>query len=147
MNLIRFSPRSFTPWFDDFDRLFENGLRPSSREPRSGAWTPGVDIVENEKEIVLRADLPGVDEKDIDVQVEDGTLTLKAERKFEKESKDGDYHRVERAYGSFHRSFSLPENVDADNVAATYKKGVLAVTLPKVETKAKVKKVQVVDVK
>jgi len=147
MNLIRFSPRSFTPWFDDFDRFFENGLRPSSREPHSGVWTPGVDIVENEKEIILRADLPGVDEKDIDVQVEEGTLTLKAERKFEKETKEGDYHRVERAYGSFHRSFSLPENVDADGVAATYKKGVLAVTLPKVETKAKVKKVQVVDVK
>jgi HSP20 family protein len=147
MNLIRFSPRSFTPWFEDFDRFFENGLLPSAREPRSGVWSPGVDIVENEKQIVLRADLPGVDEKNIDIQVEDGTLTLKAERKFEKETKEGDYHRVERAYGSFHRSFSLPENADADHIAAAYKKGVLEVTIPKVETKAKAKKVQVVDVK
>ena len=145
MNLIRFSPRSFTPWFDDFDRFLENV--PSSREPRSGVWAPGVDIVENEKQIVLRADLPGVDEKNIDIQVEDGTLTMKAERKFEKETKDGEYRRVERAYGSFHRSFALPENVDAERVAAAYNKGVLEVTIPKVEAKAKAKKVQVVDVK
>jgi HSP20 family protein len=91
-------------------------------------------------------DLPGIEEKDIDIQVEDGTLTLKAERKFEKETKDGNYHRVERAYGSFERSFSLPENVDGDNIAAAYNKGVLEVTLPKVEVQAKAKKVKVVDV-
>ncbi len=147
MNLIRFSPRSFTPWFDDFDRFVEAGMTPSTREPGTGSWSPGVDIVENEKQIVLRADLPGVDEKNIDVQVEDGTLSLKAERKFEKETKEGNYHRVERAYGSFHRSFALPENVDTDNIAAAYNKGVLELTIPKVEAKAKAKKVQVVDVK
>ena len=147
MNLIRFSPRSFTPWFEDFDRFFEAGTVPSTREPGSGPWSPGVDIVENEKQIVLRADLPGVDEKNIDVQVEDGTLSLKAERKFEKETKEGNYHRVERAYGSFHRSFALPENVDTDHIVAAYNKGVLELTIPKVEAKAKAKKVQVVDVK
>jgi HSP20 family protein len=146
MSLIRFSPRTLTPWFEDFDRVFGNGATPSWREPRTDSWSPGVDIVENEKAILLRVDLPGIEEKDIDVQVEEGTLTLKAERKFEKETKEGNYHRVERAYGSFERSFSLPENVDGDNIAAAYNKGVLEVTLPKVEVQAKVKKVKVVDV-
>jgi HSP20 family protein len=146
MSLIRFSPRTLTPWFEDFDRVFGSASAPSWREPGTGAWTPGVDIVENEKSILLRVDLPGIEEKDIDIQVADGTLTLKAERKFEKETKDGNYHRVERAYGSFERSFSLPENVDGDNIAAAYNKGVLEVTLPKVEVQAKVKKVKVVDV-
>jgi len=146
MSLIRFSPRTLTPWFEDFDRVFGSGVAPSWRDPHTGAWSPGVDIVENEKAILLRVDLPGIEEKDIDIQVEDGTLTLKAERKFEKETKDGNYHRVERAYGSFERSFSLPENVDGDNIAAAYNKGVLEVTLPKVEVQAKAKKVKVVDV-
>jgi len=143
MNLIKFSPRGFNPWFDDFDRFFEGGLMPTQRGSRTGAWSPGVDIVEDEKNVILKTDLPGVEEKDIDIQVENGMLTLKAERKFEDETTEGNYHRVERAYGSFHRSFSLPETVDADKIAASYKKGVLEVTLPKVEVKAQVKKVPV----
>ena len=134
MSLIRYNPRGMTPWFD-FDRLFEDlepgfGLTRSSGEK---AWSPAVDIYEDEKEIVIKADLPEVKEEDIDVRVDDGQMTIKAERKFENEEKKDNYHRVERRYGSFARSFALPETVDAENIAAKYDKGVLKVTLPKTE--------------
>ena len=145
MNLIKFSPRTLTPWFDDFDRFFASGSLPSWRGPHTGSWSPGVDIVENEKNVLLRVDLPGVDQENIDIQMEDGVMTLKAERKFDKETQDGNYQRVERGYGLFERSFSLPENVDGDNISAAYNMGVLDVTLPKVKVKSK--KVKVVAVK
>jgi HSP20 family protein len=96
-------------------------------------WTPNVDIKETENEIVLHADVPGIDEKDIDIKLEDGTLTLKGERKFEQEKKGEGYHRIERGYGSFVRCFSVPDSVDSEHVKAAYKSGVLTVTLPKKE--------------
>jgi HSP20 family protein len=133
MSLIRYNPRTMTPWFD-FDRFFED-FNPGfvTRQAGEKAWQPAVDIFEDEKEIVIKADLPDVKEQDIDVHVEDGQLTLKGERKFEHEEKKENYHRVERRYGSFQRTFGLPENVDAEKIAAKYDKGVLKVTLPKVE--------------
>jgi HSP20 family protein len=135
MSLIRYNPRTLTPWFDfDFERFFGPAL-PVRRELR--AWSPAVDVYEDEKQIVVKADLPDMDEKDIDIHVEDGYLTLKGERKYEKETKEENYHRMERSFGSFTRSFALPENVDQDKINASYKKGVLEVTLPKVEAKPK----------
>lgn len=137
MSLVRYNPRGLTPWFDfDIDRFFSDWpLARTSREPR--LWSPAVDVYEDEKSIVVKADLPDMDEKALDIHVEDGILTLKGERKFEKESKEKNFHRVERSYGSFSRSFALPEDVEHDRIAATYKNGVLEVTVPKAAQKPK----------
>jgi HSP20 family protein len=134
------------PWFGDTDRWLDDFFRVPAARAKGGnsSFYPSVDIAEDDKKIVLKTDLPGVEEKDIEVTVDDGTLTLSGERKFEKETKEENFHRVERRFGSFSRSFALPENVDADNVSASYKKGVLEVTLPKTESKEK--KVKVVAV-
>jgi HSP20 family protein len=133
MTLTRYNP--FTN--DDFStplRLFNDSVnRIFSDAATTRPWTPSVDIKESADEIVLRADLPGVDEKDIDIKVEDGTLTLKGERKFEHEKEGEGYHRIERSYGSFVRCFALPESVSPEKVQANYKHGVLTVTLPKKE--------------
>jgi HSP20 family protein len=143
MNLIRYNPfreleemtRSWSLLPDVFTRFFEEPLavRP---------WSPSVDIEEKDNEIVVKADIPGVSEKDLEVRLENNTLTLKGERKFEKEDKQQGYHRIERGYGSFVRSFALPAAVDADKVQAHYKDGVLTVTLPKTEA-AKARKVKI----
>jgi HSP20 family protein len=95
------------------------------------AWTPAVDMREEKDEIVVKADLPGLDDKDIQVTVQDGTLTIRGERKEEKEEKGEEYYYAERAYGAFVRSLPLPAGVEADKVKATFKKGVLEVHLPK----------------
>ncbi len=97
-------------------------------------WSPLVDITEDEKEFLLKAELPGVKREEVKVTVEDGVLMLSGERRFEKEEKDKKYHRIERAYGSFVRSFTLPEETPADKVAAEFKDGVLLVHLPKTAT-------------
>ena len=103
-----------------------------------------MDIEESEKEITLKADLPDVDEKDLSIEVEDDVLTLQAERKFDKETKKENFHRIERAYGSFHRRFALPDSVDVDKIKAAYDKGVLKVTLPKLpEKQPKVRQIRV----
>ncbi|MEX2303178.1 MAG: Hsp20/alpha crystallin family protein [Bryobacterales bacterium] len=137
MSLIRYNPRGLTPWFDfDIDRFFSDWPAvPAQREAR--AWAPAVDVFEDENRIVLKADLPDMDEKAVDIQVEDGMLTIKGERKFENETKDKNFHRVERRYGSFSRSFALPEGVDEEKISANYTKGVLEVTVPKTAKKAK----------
>src|SRR6185436_18325369 len=97
----------------------------------NGRWVPAVDIFENDKqELVLKAELPDMKREDIQVVFENSTLTLKGERKFESDIKEEKFHRVERAYGAFSRSFSLPPTVDATRIAAEYKNGVLTVTLP-----------------
>ena len=134
MSLIKHSPRGMTPWFG-FDRLFEDFDRPQGMAPfgDKGAWAPAVDIYEDETAITLKAELPDMDEKDLDVRVEDGHLMIKGERKFENEEKKENFHRIERRYGSFERTFALPDTVDADNVTANYDKGVLKVVAPKVE--------------
>jgi HSP20 family protein len=115
-------------------RMLEDTLNRFFSEPASSRpWTPAVDIRETENELVLKADLPEMKLEDLDIRLENGTLTLKGERKFEKKEEDRGYHRIERSYGSFVRAFSLPEYVDAEKVAADYKDGVLTVTIPKKE--------------
>lgn len=115
-----------------FDRFFEDfGLRPLSWAGEYGAFQPKVDVAETESEIQVSAELPGLEEKDIEVSLGDGTLTLKGERRWESEDKGKDYHRREQAYGSFHRVIPLPAEVDADKANASFKNGVLTVTLPK----------------
>jgi HSP20 family protein len=96
-------------------------------------WTPSVDIIEDEKEWLVKADLPEVKKEDVKVTVENGVLTITGERKFEKEEKDKKYHRIERSYGNFLRSFTLPDGADGSKVAAEFKDGVLKVHLPKSE--------------
>jgi HSP20 family protein len=130
---------------DAFSNLrgFEDAVTRWMSEPRAARpWSPAVDVIETENDLVLKADLPDVDLKDIDVRVENQTLTLKGDRKFESEPKNGGYHRIERNYGTFMRSFTLPSSVENDKVSADYKNGVLTVTLPKKEA-AKPKQVKV----
>jgi HSP20 family protein len=98
-----------------------------------GSWTPAVDIYETDEKVILKADLPGIDQKDIDLRIEDNTLILRGERKFDKEKSQEDFHRIERAYGAFHRTFRLPGSVDQGQVLATHKDGVLEVVLTKRE--------------
>ena len=107
------------------------------------AWNPSVDIFENDNEVVVKAELPGMDAKDIDVRLENNVLTLKGVRQFEKEAKEENYHRIEREYGSFTRSFALPTAVNGETVKAEYKDGILKIVLPKKEeTKPKPIKVE-----
>jgi HSP20 family protein len=129
-----------------FARLF--GFAPattmsSSREALTVAqWAPSVDISEDDKEWLVQADLPQVKKEDVKVTVENGVLTITGERRFEKEEKDKKYHRIERSYGDFLRSFTLPEGADGSKVSAEFKDGVLKVHLPKSE-KAQTKSVEV----
>ena len=115
------------------------------RRPEEGlarTWEPAVDVYETDKEFVLKAELPGVDPKDVEVRVEDSTLYLKGERKFEKETKEENYHRVERSYGTFTRSFSLPHTINTEQIHADYRNGVLTIRLPKRE-EAKPKQIKI----
>jgi len=119
---------------DRMNRLFEDIVsspRTEDSEIIQSTWSPAVDIYETENELVLTAELPGVDEKDVEIKIEDNTLTLKGERKFEKETREETYHRIERAYGSFYRSFSLPNYIDQDKISAEYENGLLKVHMPK----------------
>ena len=133
MTLTRYNPFDLNEFSAPL-RVFNDSVsRMFSDTDSTRPWTPNVDIKETENEIVLHADVPGIDEKDIDIKLEDGTLTLKGERKFEQEKKGEGYHRIERGYGSFVRCFSVPDSVDPEHVKAAYKNGVLSVTLPKKE--------------
>lgn len=142
MSLIRYTP---LPEQEDFPaglRLFQDTVSRLLSEPSSRPWSPAVDIFETENELVLKADVPQMELKDIDLQLENGTLTLRGERRFEQEQNGRGYHRLERGYGSFVRAFTLPDTVDADKVKAEYKGGVLTVTLSKKEV-AKPKTIRV----
>jgi HSP20 family protein len=148
MAIIKYAPFSDLEHFPGL-RSFEDTMNRLFSEPNGAGrpWMPAVDIWENETELVLKADIPDVKFEDIHVDLENGTLTLRGERKFEKavgtEGKaKGGYHRVERAYGAFERSFTVPETVDPEHVKADYKNGVLTVTLPKKES-AKPRKINV----
>ncbi len=124
-------------------RIFEDSITRLMNEPRTGRpWSPAVDILETEDALVLKADLPDVDINDIDVRVENNTLSLRGHRKFEKEEASKGWHRIERSYGDFTRSFSVPSSVDTEKVAADYKNGVLTISLPKKEA-AKPRQVKV----
>jgi HSP20 family protein len=136
MAIVRWEPfRDLVTAQRDFDRLFRGAFSAQSGETElsTRSWAPPVDIYETEDAIVLKAELPGVDPKDVEVRVEDNTLYLKGERKFEKEVKEQNYHRVERSYGSFARSFSLPNSISTDQVKAEFKDGLLTLTMPKRE--------------
>ena len=115
-------------------RLFEDAFSRLLNEPQANRpWTPAVDIYESENELVLKADLPDVESKDIDVRVENQTLTIAGERKFDRQDAVKGYHRIERSYGRFVRSFAVPNTFDTDHINAAFKNGVLSVTLPKKE--------------
>ena len=136
MPIVRWEPfRDLVSAQRDFGRLFREAFSSQLGETElsTRSWAPPVDIYETEDAIVLRAELPGVDAKDVEVRVEDNTLYLKGERKFEREVKEENYHRVERSYGSFSRSFSLPNSIEPEKVTAEYKDGQLVLTLPKRE--------------
>jgi HSP20 family protein len=116
------------------DSLFDNFFRGFDLEPfesRAGGFSPKVDVFENDREITVSAELPGMDEKDIDVSLQDHVLTIKGEKKEEKEDKGKDYCRMERSYGSFVRTIPLPVEVETDKIEARFRKGVLSITLPK----------------
>jgi HSP20 family protein len=132
MALLHYKPFNYEDELPAGIRLFQDSVA-RLFDPAARPWTPTVDILENENDIVLKADVPGIDLKDIDIRLENGTLTLKGERKFENTENGKGYHRVERSYGSFARTFALPESVDPEKVKADYKGGVLTVTLGKKE--------------
>jgi len=136
MAIVRWEPfRDLLTTQREFDRLFREAFSPMAGETEvsTRSWAPPVDIYETEDAIVLKAELPGIDPKDVEVRVEDNTLYLKGERNYEKEVKEQNYHRVERSYGSFARSFSLPNSINAEKVKAEYKDGLLTLTMPKRE--------------
>jgi HSP20 family protein len=147
MPVIQYNP--FTTELENVPaglRLFQDSISRLFSEPASRPWTPAVDIFETENELVLKADIPDVDAKHVGIQVENGTLTLKGERKFEQEKNGKGFHRIERSYGAFVRAFSLPETVDAEKVKADYKNGVLTITIAKKEVaKPRTINVQVSD--
>ena len=142
----RFRPfeSDFPFWPERLDRVFDRALRTWFEEDRLDrcVWYPAVDVSENESEVTIRADLPEVEAKDLNLEIHDGQLTLKGERKSEKEEKKEHYYHVERRFGSFQRTFTLPAGVDTDKVAADYEKGVLTVHVPKSEA-AKPKQIKV----
>ncbi|MGA7110517.1 MAG: Hsp20/alpha crystallin family protein [Terracidiphilus sp.] len=112
----------------------------------TASFVPAVDVYEDTEKVVLKLEVPGIEEKDLDVRVENHTLTVKGERKFEKEEKEENFHRIERRYGSFYRAFTLPSTVDTENVGATYNAGVLKLELKKkAEAQPKQIKVNVGD--
>jgi len=131
--------------YDPFQglRLFEDAVTRLMSEPSAGRpWAPAVDILETEDAITLKADVPDVNINDLDIRVENNTLTVKGHRKFEKNDNVKGWHRIERSYGEFVRSFALPNTVDTEKVAADYKNGVLSISLPKKEA-AKPRQVKV----
>ncbi len=149
MTIFRWEPfRELLESQQHFNRLFSETLQRGlgDEDLASRSWAPPVDVYETDQNLVLRAELPGIDPKDVEARVEDNTLYLKGERKLENEGKNGNYHRVERAYGTFVRSFSLPGSIDPNRVAAEYKDGILTLTLPKRE-EAKPRTIQISVIK
>jgi len=146
MSMTRWEPfRGLNTLQEQVNRLFEDSVtRTRSGQAELASWAPAVDIFETENELVVKADLPDVREKEIDVRVENNTLTIRGERKFNNEVHEDNYLRVERAYGTFTRSFSLPNTVNTEGIQAEYRNGVLSVRLPKrEETKPKQIKISV----
>ena len=141
MSIVRYDPfRDLRTLQEEVNRLFSTNLTRAFGDEgiARGAWAPSVDIYENKDQIVLEAELPGMKQDDFDLSIENNVITLRGERKFEKTDEGDNYHRVERSYGSFTRSFTLPQTVSAEGATAEYNNGVLRVTLPKrEETKAR----------
>jgi HSP20 family protein len=134
MNIVRWDPfRDQITLRESMNRLFEETFGPimEKSEQKGGSWNPSVDIYETHDEMILAAEIPGLDEKDIAIQIEDNTLSIKGERQFAKETKEENYRRIERSYGSFCRSFSLPGHIDQEKIKADHENGVLKITMPK----------------
>jgi HSP20 family protein len=143
--LTRWEPfREFSTLQDRMNRLFRESFQDAGRDESltTSTFAPAVDVYEDEHKVTLKIEVPGIDEKDIDVEIENNTLTVHGERKIEKEEKEENYRRVERQYGSFTRTFTLPQTMDTDSVSANYDKGVLKITLPK-KAEAKPKQIKV----
>lgn len=141
MTVTRYDPfRDLRNLQEEVNRLFTGNLGRTFDDEgiARGSWNPSVDIYENKDQIVLEAELPGMNREDFELTVENNVITLRGERRFEKKEDTENYHRVERAYGSFTRSFTLPNTVTGEGATADYRNGVLRVTLPKrEETKAR----------
>ncbi len=146
MNLVKWNPmREMETLHNRINRLFDGSFFPTfslDEDMSLGNWRPVVDVYENEDTIVVKAELPGVDKKDIKVDLKDGVLTLSGERSHEKEVKEENYYRKERAFGRFHRSFTVGAEIDPDKIKAEFKDGVLKVEIPRPEEK-KPKKITV----
>ncbi len=148
MNIMRWTPFRDLVAREKMNRIFEDAFtsRGEEKDTTASNWTPSVDIHENESELVLSAEVPGIEDKDIEIEIENNTLSIQGERKIENETKEENYHRIERSYGSFSRSFTLPTNVNQDNIKAEYDNGVLRISLPK-KPELKPKKVKVLQPK
>jgi len=147
MAVVRWDPfRDLNMLQDRMNRLFEDASRNwKSDEPASTTtWSPAVDIFETESEIVVKAEVPGMDRKDITLNLENNVLTLRGERRFLKEAKEENYHRIERSYGGFSRAFTIPVTVEEEKIRADYKDGVLTILLPKKE-QAKPKQIRIAE--
>src|SRR5882762_11937769 len=147
MSLARLDPfAELASLNDQMNRVFRNVRSSRERSPEepltSTGFAPPVDVYEDEHSVTLKIEVPGIDEKDIDVRIENNVLTVHGERKFEKEEKEENFRRVERQYGSFIRTFTLPTTVDAEKVSANYDKGILKIALPK-KAEAKPKQIKV----
>ncbi|QQR75428.1 MAG: Hsp20/alpha crystallin family protein [Holophagales bacterium] len=144
--LTRWTPTA-DPFRDRVNRMFDDFLRDlvparNSEEMSGGRWLPAVDIKESPEALMLTVELPGLKKEEVSITLENQVLTIHGERKFEGETKDATYHRIERAYGSFMRSFTLPANIKTDRVDASFDSGLLTVTLPKVE-EAKPRRIEI----
>jgi len=136
MDLVQWRPfREVARLRNEMDRLWDDYFGPGRRalQPLEEAWLPAVDVAESPDKITVKAEIPGMEAKDIEISMVGDTLTIKGEKKAEREQKEENYHLVERSYGSFSRAMKLPAMVEADKVEATYKNGVLTVVLPKKE--------------
>jgi len=134
--------RGLTTLQDQINRLFSTSFERTGEDASLSAWAPAVDIYETEHELVVKADLPEIDPKDLDIRVENNILTIRGERKFEKNVSEENYLRVERSYGSFTRSFTLANTVNSEAIKAAYENGVLTLSIPKRE-EAKPKQIKV----
>lgn len=142
-SMNRWEPfRSANTFHEQLNRVFDDVLRRSGEESNLTTWAPAVDIFETEHELVVKADLPDVDPKELDIRVENNILTIRGERKFQKQVNENNYLRVERSYGSFARSFSLANTVNSEAIKAEYNNGVLTLNIPKRE-EAKPKQIRV----
>jgi HSP20 family protein len=137
MAIVRYNPfRELRTMQEQMNRLLDLAWsKESGEELKEGIWQPPVDIYEDEETVVIKAEVPDIDQKDIEVRIEDNTLTLRGERKLDQTVRKENYHRVERYYGPFQRSFSIPPTIDQERVKASCDRGVLTVILPKKEEK------------
>ena len=138
MNLVRWNPwREMTTLQNRINNFFDDHYFPTSREDKEfmGVWYPVVDMFEKDDGVVIKAELPGMEKKDISIDIKDRVLTVKGERKHENEVKEENYYRKERSYGRFQRSFSLPAEVDSDKIKAEFKDGLLKIEIPMPEEK------------